>query len=342
MKIPEPKKLPSGSWRIRLRIANQDISITRATKAECIKEAQRIKLENLIEKKKPLEDMTLKEAAEQYLEAASGRLQASTVQGYKKIINNQYPHLFGMKIKSINDAAIQDAVDVECKRPSKNKKPYAAKTIQAGWFFIADVLNYYKIRFRTPKLPEKQQKAVQILTAEEVYSAIKGSEIELPCLLAMWLGFTISEIRGFTKSKSISHGQISVVETVVDIDGKPHRKTQAKEAQRARTATIPKHIMQLINEVDDDVICPLSSQATNKRLQRALERKGLPAVSFHKLRHIFASTGASMGIQNSVMRQKGGWKTDYTMRTVYTHVFSDDRKNADKKYDDFFTEIISK
>ena len=82
----------------------------------------------------------------------------------------------------------------------------------------------------------------------------------------MWMTFTISEIRGFTKSRSIHDGQISVVETVVDINGKPVRKPYGKEEERSRTLDIPPYIMALIDAVDGDVICPLSSQAVNKRL----------------------------------------------------------------------------
>ncbi len=340
MKIPEPKKLPSGSWRIRLRIKGQDVSITRGSRAECIKAAQSAKLDFLTSEKIAVENITLKDAAEKYIEQAEGRLQASTIQGYKKIVNNQFPQLFNMPLKKINDKVIAEAVSEECKRKSARGKPYSAKTINSGWIFISDILKRENVSFSIPRLPEIQRKAVQILTAEEVYSAVKGTEIELPCLLAMWLGFTISEIRGFTKSKSISHGQLSVVETVVDIGGKPVRKKEAKEELRARTVKIPDYIMSLISNIEGDVICPLSSQAVNKRLGRLLEKAGLPHISFHKLRHIFASTGASLGVQNNVMQAKGGWKTEYTMTTVYTHVFSADRVEADEKFDNYFNNII--
>ncbi|MEL7655976.1 MAG: tyrosine-type recombinase/integrase, partial [Bacillota bacterium] len=78
----------------------------------------------------------------------------------------------------------------------------------------------------------------------------------------------------------------------------------------------------------------------NKRLQRLLAKAGLPQISFHKLRHISASTMAALNIPTNYAQEKGGWKTDYTMQTVYMHTFTEERKKADEKMDDYFSEII--
>ena len=48
----------------------------------------------------------------------------------------------------------------------------------------------------------------------------KRQELELPVLLAAWLSFSMSEIRGLTKSKSISGDHIRIAEVVVVVGGK--------------------------------------------------------------------------------------------------------------------------
>ena len=101
------------------------------------------------------------------------------------------------------------------------------------------------------------------------------------------------------------------------------------------------YIKMLTDRVEGDIIYQLSSQSLNERLQRALRNKGLPAINFHKLRHISASTMAALNIPTNYVQEKGGWKTDYTMQTVYTHTFTEERKKADQKMDDFFNKIIT-
>lgn len=343
LKVPKPTQMSSGNWFIRLRINGENINVTEATERACIEKARALKAGLLTEKKfrSDVATMTLCEACNAHIAKIEGRLSPSTKQGYEKIVRMHFPELMKKKLGDINDKTIQAAIDAECKRISRRGKPYAPKTVNSAYFFVADVLDAYDVAHGTPRLPEEKKRPVQILTAEQVYSAVKGTDIELPCLLAMWLTFTISEIRGFTKSKSIRNGQISVMETVVDVGGKPVRKDAAKEAERARTQNIPPYIQQLIDAVDGDVICPLSSQATNKRLQRRLEKFGYPVISFHKLRHISASTSVALNIPAAYVKDRGGWVSDYVVNRVYTHTFPKERLEADKKMDDFFTDIIN-
>lgn len=343
LKVPKPTQMSSGNWFIRLRINGENVNVTEATERACIEKARALKAGLLTEKKlrSDVASMTLEDACKAHITKIEGRLSPSTKQGYEKIVRVHFPAFMKKKLGAINDKTIQAAIDEECKRINRRGNPYAPKTVNAAYFFVADVLDAYGVPHGTPRLPEEKKRPVQILTAEQVYDAVKGTEIELPCLLAMWLTFTISEIRGFTKSKSIRNGQISVMETVVDIDGKPVRKEAAKEADRARTQNIPPYIQQLIDAVDGDVICPLSSQATNKRLQRRLEKLGYPVISFHKLRHISASTSVALNIPAAYVKDRGGWVSDYVVNRVYTHTFPKERLEADKKMDDYFTDIIN-
>lgn len=54
----------------------------------------------------------------------------------------------------------------------------------------------------------------------------------------------------------------------------------------------------------------------------------------------FASTGAMLQIQPEILQEEGGWHTDHTMKTVYTHTFPSARIAADKLLDEHFSKII--
>lgn len=341
IKVPSPRQLPSGNWFIQLRAENQ--SITEATKDLCIAKAKAIRAGFAEAKAKP-DNITLSEACTKFIESNRGRLSPSTIWNYEKIRDNDFPYLTAKKLRDITPIMLQEAVNQECKRKStRTGKTYAPKTVRNNYSFLADVLHHYYPELDTSKirLPEIKQKPVTILEPKQVFNVVRGTSIELPVLLSMWLSLTMSEIRGLTKSTSISNGQLSIVETVVDIKGKPTRKPGGKEEKRSRTLAIPDYISKLIDAVPGDNIVPLSAQTISKRFYVLLEKAGLPHISFHKLRHINASVMTELNIPGVVQNERGGWKTDYVRNRVYTHTFTPERQAADKVIDAYFENIVT-
>ncbi len=344
MVVPAARKVTSGRWFIQLRIGGENVNITESTEKKCIAAARLLKAEYLAGKrvKQDIPSITLRSACTEYIETRRSRLSPTTIQGYEKIRDNNFQGVMDKPVNRITWEKLDKAIADECAIVTCRKKKMSAKTIRNSFMFIISVLRTNKIKFDDPfSLPEIKRTPIQILPADDVYRTVKGTDIELPCLLAMWLTMSISEIRGLTKSKSIRNGQIAIVETVVDIGGKPVRKEGGKEIERTRTQAIPLHIQCLIDAVDGDIICPITAQAINKRLQKLLVKNGLPPINFHKLRHISASTMAALNIPTNYAQEKGGWKTPYTMNTVYTHTFTEERKLADAKMDAFFENIVN-
>lgn len=54
-------------------------------------------------------------------------------------------------------------------------------------------------------------------------------------------------------------------------------------------------------------------------------------MTFHKLRHIAATVMAEENVPTNIAQERGGWKTDDTMKNVYLHTFTEPRKQADEK-----------
>ena len=81
------------------------------------------------------------------------------------------------------------------------------------------MLNKYQkeLNFEKIELPQVMERIVELPSAADVLRIIKGTDIELPVLLAAWLSFSMSEVRGLTKSKSISGDYITIREVVVDV-----------------------------------------------------------------------------------------------------------------------------
>jgi len=49
---------------------------------------------------------------------------------------------------------------------------------------------------------------------------------------------------------------------------------------------------------------------------------------------------AMLNIPDKYAQERGGWKTDHIMKTVYQQTFSNERKHADEKINAYFEEYI--
>lgn len=343
MKIPKIIQLPSGMYFCQLRLDGQSISITDADPDVVAAKAYAYKAGVLKARRQP-EDITLKAACDKYIAYKRDvkRLSPTTIEGYEKIVSNSYPKLMKKKLSVITPGVFKKATSEECTRISERTgKPLAAKTIENSYSFIKAVLEEY-VPGETfeAETPEVKHIPPTILTPEEILPVIKGTNIELPCLLSMWLSLSMSELRGLTKSKSIHNGKLTITETVVDVHGKPIRKDGAKEEKRTRTLDIPTYIQGLIDQVEGDVIITDTAQAISKRFYRLLEKAGLPHMAFHKLRHVNASVMVELQIPDKEAQDRGGWQTNYIFKQVYAHAFGRQRTDADKKMNAYFETTI--
>ena len=67
---------------------------------------------------------------------------------------------------------------------------------------------------------------------------------------------------------------------------------------------MPPYIKELINNVQGDVIVPMTYNKIHHRFNALLEKSGLPHMSFHDLRHVNASVMAALYKMSSYNVQK--------------------------------------
>ena len=343
--MAKAKKLPSGQWRVLVYDKTDSAGKRRyeSFTAETKKEAEYLAAEFALNKKKKSKprNMTLTEAIDEYIGNSDAVLSPTTIQGYRKIKRNSYQEIMDLPLKSLSQELIQAAVNKEAKRPSKRDgKPVSPKTVINSYGLIATVINrYYPDLEYSIKLPSPVQRIKELPPPDVIMSIVKDTDIELPVLLAMWLSFSMSEIRGLKRS-SIKDGYITVKEVVVDVDCKAVRKEQAKTLTRIRRHEIPEYIQDLINKTDTEELIVLSGHAIYMRFKRLLEKNRIPHMTFHDLRHINASVMAMLRIPEKYAMERGGWKTDKVMKKVYTHTFSEEREKVDNIIDDYFEKTL--
>ena len=57
-------------------------------------------------------------------------------------------------------------------------------------------------------------------------------------------------------------------------------------------------------------------------------------------RHLNASVMLMLGVPDKYAMERGGWSTNATLKAVYQHTFSDERKRVDEQIDGFFEDLL--
>ena len=341
--MAKAKKLPSGNWRCRAYIGKDASgkdrykSFTAPTK----KEAEALAAVYALQKKEErTAEMTVGQAIDRYIIAKENVLSPTTIDSYKRQRKNCLQNIIDLQISQLTSNKMQIAVNIDASRLSP-------KTVHCAYGFFCSAIKMFYPDFSVKvSLPAKQKKLKELPEAIDIIKAVTGTEIELPCLLALWLSLRMSEVRG-VKYSDIAGDVMTVRETIVTVSGEHIVKKQTKTYGSTRQLHVPPYLMELIKkqresaESDNECIVKMSGQAIYKRFSRLLERKGLPHMTFHDLRHLNASVMLMLGVPDKYAMERGGWTSNYTLQQVYQHTFSSERKKVDEKIDMYFENLIN-
>lgn len=341
--MAKPTKTKNGKWTMRV-YDYQDADgkqhykrITRDTKDDCIVAAALARKERGPKEEKKV--MTVGEACDRYISLCS-LLSPATLDGYRKARANGFQALMGVPVDQLTEEMLQEAINDEACRIGRNG-PVSAKTVSNEWGLISSSLwKVCRLKYDV-RLPRRKKNLKEYPDPSLVVDAIRGSSIELPCMLALWLSFSMSEIRGLQWG-DLKDGVITINRVVVDVGTVPTAKEIAKTDARIRRHRVPPYILELMEQADHSQpwIVPLNHSQIYGRFLRICEKANLD-LTFHELRHLNASVMLQLDVPEKYAMERGGWSTPNTMRTVYQHTFSAERTRVDDKIDDYFAGLLA-
>ncbi len=351
-------KLPSGSWRCQVYAGKnaagkpQYRSFTSPSKKEAEYQALQWQL-HYKEVSRDSTAMTLDEAMGKYIASKDGILSPSTIRGYESIRRNNLPGLKAMKLNRLTPQLIQRAINEEAKpyldehgRP-RTRTP---KTIRNIHGLLSAVLAEYhpELTLRTT-LPQREHKEQKILEPDQIaalLAAVEGGPMELPVLMGVWLCMRASEITALTwDCIDFERKTLTIKKALVrSRDGSWVEKT-TKTTSSTRTISLPEHILGKLEaaraQAAGDRVVPLSGASIYGRLKTILRKNGLPDIRFHDLRHTAASVMLTLNIPDKYAQARGGWATNYTMKTIYQHMMASKRNAVDDAIDDYYSELLN-
>ena len=161
-------------------------------------------------------------------------------------------------------------------------------------------------------------------------------------MLAIWLSLRISEVRGL-QFGDLKDGVLTIQRSKLRLGSEDVVREVNKTYSSTRQLIVPQYLIDLIqavpHESETDFIVPEHYQTIAKRLKKLADENGY-SLTYHDLRHLNASVMLALGIPDKYAMERGGWATNTTLKTVYQHTFSDERKNVDEKINGFFEDVL--
>lgn len=346
--MAKPKKNKNGTWTVRVYDYTDENGklhykrFTKDTKAECELAAAQYKNSDLRTRKRDAKnkDFTIGEAVDAYIDLCR-TLSPATVDGYEKIRRTGFPDLWNVRVIEFDEAAAQAAINEESFREGRRGQ-ISAKTIANEWGLVSSALRKIcKLSFDV-QLPKRKRNIKDYPDPALVIEAVRGTSVELPCMLALWLSFSMSEIRGLQFGDLSASGDVITINRVmVDIGTTPTIKETGKAEARIRKHRLPEYLQQLIKDADHSQpwIVPLNHSEIYGRFKRLMDKAGLD-ITFHDLRHLNASVMLALNVPEKYAMERGGWKTPNVMKNVYQHTFSAQRVQIDNQIDEYFNTLI--
>lgn len=334
MRLPTPRKLPSGSYHIQLRLNGRSVSITAATEKECTRKATLIKAQHIAGVEEQIATKnTLGGVVDEYISEVSPVLSPSTVRGYKQIRANYFKGFFDKLPHKVN---FQQMINTEYKL-------HSAKTVRNAWGLVRSSLGHVGYPVPNVRLPAVPVKEIPFLQPEEIpkfIKAVEGDIAEIPILLELQ-GLRRSEAKGLDwKDVDLVNGTIRIHSArVQNSDGKFVTKSTTKNRSSSRTIPILIPQLKLALSACSDKQGSVVKVAENTMLthtKAACERAGVTVVGNHGLRHSFASLGYHLGLNERQMMELGGWADYTTMHRIYVRISESSKDKSREKMLTFF------
>ena len=334
-----------GSGANRRRVSK---TVTYSTKRELKKLYQDFERDAL---NKPQSDITVGELINSHIDfvASLGR-KATTIRGYRLCEKRLNPRFKSILAKDLTTYAIEKEI------ASMTKSGLSAKTVKNTIGLLSASYEhsiYTKQLSENPckyaTMPKGVSKQVSILFRNDIQVFLDGIsdaplDDKVAYELALFMGLRRSEILG------LKEADIDIVGGMLYIHNTRHRvygediNQDTKTDRSRRVLAIPElvlldiaRLLQVHRDfpyeksdylIQDGFGNPINPQALASRLYRLEDKKGLPKVSLHGLRHTYASMLNEAGVDMARISAELGHSNLTTTANIYTHIFKNPTQSS--------------
>lgn len=316
----------NGSYRVQKMIDGKRYSITydhKPTEREVMRDL--IKLSDAI----PAKGSFLS-CANSYIKSKDNVISPSTIKGYTSILNALPDDFKRLEIAKITQIDIQTVINDY----SAGHSPKSVRNVHG---FISAVLRQFRpdmVIYTT--LPQKSVYEPYTPSEDDIKRILDACKDDpfyhIPFQLGI-MGLRRSEVCALTMD-DINGNTLSINKALVkDVNNKWVVK-QTKTSAGTRDIYIPDSLVSEIEQYGK--IFDGNPTTLLYGLNKMQDKLGIPRFRFHDLRHFMASYAHSKGMSDADIMSTGGWRSDFTMKSIYRHEMN--AKTAQKQ---LFDGIIS-
>lgn len=344
------RKLPSGSWRARAYSHTDEngkkvyMSFTASTKTQAESLASKW-ADN--KQRTSGTTKTVKQCIEQYITVKTKALSPGTIRSYRNLQKKYYKEIENKDIYKLTNADVQAMVN-------NLKGELSDKSIKNIVKFFTAVISYFEpdIKFKIT-YPQKEIED-DISTVEDRKAPSNDDVMLLFKMASPWMkkcialaafcgGMRRGEIAALQYKDILRDRNKIFIHKAFTMD--EHNKWVLKPPKTEgsiRLAPVPEEVIKLLGDGDpEEFIIKYNPNTISKMFIKLKDRMGID-VTFHDLRHYYASIGAVLGIPDVVLADFGGWRHDSpVMKNVYQEKITDISEGYSKKMNDYFSDIIN-
>ncbi|MBN2026601.1 MAG: site-specific integrase [Actinobacteria bacterium] len=283
-----------------------------------------------------IEDYKFSEFCERFLKAKKGRVKDLTLTFYKMTINNYLkPYLGDMRLSEITPSKVNSLIEyLSDNGKSITTQGKAMRTLRVilRWAVTLELIP------RDPtaaiRVPKTRRKELTIITPEQYKKLLSACAEDLYDLVAIagLAGLRQGEIVALRwKDIDFEYGVIRVMRNYFPGHGFSDLKTASSRRAVPIVATLDEILRLRYQEqkkLPPDALVfpnskgkPLDRARFFPRFKEALKKAELPDMSFHDLRHFYASLGIASGMDPKALQVAMGHSSIQVTMDVYGHLF---------------------
>jgi integrase len=275
----------------------------------------------------------------------------NSIKFYKRTFA-KFKDLDNIPLTDVGYINIKPCVDKMIDEGLKNStiKDYLAKlrTVFNHAIDNYEIITTNPVNIKKYKLPiqiddaEEKVKALNENEVDDLLSRLKGRDYFI-CLIAVKCGLRLGEINGIVDGINgaidFKNGELHVKQQWKELEKGKYGLGSLKTKNSYRTVPIPKkyipklekYTQTCVKDLNNRIFIDNTNNRTGERLRRKFNRWGYD-ISVHNLRHTYATTLLSNGLDFETVAELMGDTVEMVIRT-YSHVIDDMRKNAKTRID---------
>ena len=304
--------------------------------------------------------MTYKQWLSEWLELYVKPLKKRTYERYKDICNL---HIIGglgnFELDELTPLVLQKHVnEVKANGNHKNGGELSANTVNGIITVIQSSLKranelgiaktYHAGAIQRPKVEETE---VRCFTAKE-QKLIEKAVLEAPkrkllgVIIALYTGLRIGELLALDfSSVDMQKRTITVKETCYeskDKDGRFAKITDTTKSHRTRVIPFPRQLLPIFKElkansksgyvIENSKGEQMSVRSYQRSFEKLIDKLGVNKLSFHALRHTFATRALESGMDIKTLSEILGHKSATVTLNRYAHSMMEHKQNAMDKF----------